>query len=77
MPVDRYRDFVEYAGPSARRQGVSGLHIHVGMPDSATCFRVMETILPWLPFVLAVVIYLVLRRRERAALALSFSTPPA
>jgi len=53
-PVDRYRDFVEYAGPSARRQGVSGLHIHIGMPDSATCFRVMETILPWLPFVLAV-----------------------
>jgi glutamate---cysteine ligase / carboxylate-amine ligase len=52
-PVDRYRDFVEYAGPSARRQGVSGLHIHVGMPDAETCFRVMETILPWLPFVLA------------------------
>jgi len=52
-PVDRYRDFVEYAGPSARRQGVSGLHIHVGMPDAETCFRVMETILPWLPVVLA------------------------
>jgi len=52
-PVERYRDFVEYAGPSARRQGVSGLHIHIGMPDAETCFRVMETILPWLPFVLA------------------------
>jgi carboxylate-amine ligase len=52
-PVDRYRDFVEYAGPSARRQGVSGLHIHIGMPDAESCFRVMETILPWLPFVLA------------------------
>jgi carboxylate-amine ligase len=52
-PVDRYRDFVEYAGPSARRQGVSGLHVHVGMPDADTCFRVMETILPWLPLVLA------------------------
>ena len=52
-PVDRYRDFVEYAGPAARRQGVSGLHIHIGMPDADTCFRVMETILPWLPFVLA------------------------
>ena len=51
--VDRYRDFVEYAGPSARRQGVSGLHIHIGMPNAETCFRVMETILPWLPFVLA------------------------
>jgi glutamate---cysteine ligase / carboxylate-amine ligase len=52
-PVDRYKDFVAYAGPSARRQGVSGLHVHVGMPDAETCFRVMETILPWLPLVLA------------------------
>ena len=52
-PMDRYRDFVEYAGPSARRQGVSGLHVHVGMPDAETCFRVLETILPWLPVVLA------------------------
>jgi glutamate---cysteine ligase / carboxylate-amine ligase len=52
-PVDRYRDFVEYAGPSARRQGVSGLHVHIGMPDADTCFRVMELVLPWLPLVLA------------------------
>ena len=52
-PEERYRDFVDYAGPSARRQGVSGLHVHVGMPDAETCFRVMETILPWLPLVLA------------------------
>jgi carboxylate-amine ligase len=52
-PVDRYTEFVKYAGPSAQRQGVSGLHVHVGMPDAATCFRVMETILPWLPLVLA------------------------
>jgi carboxylate-amine ligase len=52
-PEERYRDFVEYAGPSARRQGVSGLHVHVGMPDADTAFRVMESILPWLPLVLA------------------------
>jgi glutamate---cysteine ligase / carboxylate-amine ligase len=52
-PGERYLDFVEYAGPSARRQGVSGLHVHVGMPDADACFRVMETILPWLPLVLA------------------------
>lgn len=50
---ERYDDFVEYAGPSARRQGVSGLHVHVGMPSADDCFRVMETILPWLPLVLA------------------------
>jgi glutamate---cysteine ligase / carboxylate-amine ligase len=53
-PEERYREFVEYAGPSARRQGVSGLHVHVGMADAETCFRVMETILPWLPLVLAI-----------------------
>ncbi len=52
-PADRYRDFVAYAGVTARRQGVSGLHVHIGMPDADTCFRVMETILPWLPVVLA------------------------
>ena len=50
---ERYLEFVEYAGPSARRQGVSGLHVHVGMPSADDCFRVMETILPWLPVVLA------------------------
>ena len=52
-PAPRYKGFVAYAGPSARRQGVSGLHVHIGMPDAETCFRVMETILPWLPLVLA------------------------
>jgi glutamate---cysteine ligase / carboxylate-amine ligase len=52
-PVDRYRDFVAYAGSSARRQGVSGLHVHVGMPDADACFRVLENVLPWLPLVLA------------------------
>jgi carboxylate-amine ligase len=52
-PDERYREFVEYAGPTARRQGVSGLHVHVGMPSADDCFRVMETILPWLPLVLA------------------------
>ncbi len=51
---ERYRAFLEYAGPSARRQGVSGLHVHVGMPSAEDCFRVLETILPWLPLVLAV-----------------------
>jgi len=52
-PEERYRDFVEYAGPSARRQGVSGLHVHIGMPSADDCYRVMESILPWLPLVLA------------------------
>ena len=48
-----YAKFVEYAGPTARRQGVSGLHVHVGMPDADSCLRVLELVLPWLPLVLA------------------------
>ncbi|MBA3365117.1 MAG: YbdK family carboxylate-amine ligase [Actinobacteria bacterium] len=50
----RYREFVEYAGVSARRQGVSGLHVHVAMPDADSCFQALEGTLPWLPLILAV-----------------------
>jgi len=48
-----YSTFVEYAGATARRQGVQGLHVHVGMPDAETCLRVMEHLIPWLPLMLA------------------------
>jgi carboxylate-amine ligase len=49
----RYLEMVEYAGLSARRQGVCGLHVHVGMPSGDACIRVLEAVLPWLPVVLA------------------------
>ena len=49
----RYTDFVDYAGVSARRQGVQGLHVHVAMPGPDECYAVLEAILPWLPLVLA------------------------
>ena len=49
----RYAEFVAYAGVSARRQGVSGLHVHVGMPSAEACFHALEAVLPWLPVVLA------------------------
>jgi glutamate---cysteine ligase / carboxylate-amine ligase len=49
-----YVDFVQGAGAAARRQGVQGLHVHVGMPDGETCVRAHENVLPWLPVVLAV-----------------------
>ena len=49
----RYAEFVDYAGVSARRQGVSGLHVHVGMPSAEACFHALEGVLPWLPVVLA------------------------
>ena len=49
-----YLEFAAAAGPVARRQGVCGLHVHVGMPDPETCMRAHEAVLPWLPVVLAV-----------------------
>jgi glutamate---cysteine ligase / carboxylate-amine ligase len=50
---DGYRRFVEYAGPSARRQYCSGLHVHVGMESTEACMAALEAVLPWLPLVLA------------------------
>jgi carboxylate-amine ligase len=50
---DGYRRFVEYAGPSARRQYCSGLHVHVGMPSPEACIASLEAVLPWLPVALA------------------------
>jgi carboxylate-amine ligase len=49
----RYLEFVEYAGSTARRQGVNGLHVHVGMPGGDECLHVLDGVLPWLPLVLA------------------------
>jgi glutamate---cysteine ligase / carboxylate-amine ligase len=48
-----YRNFVDYAGPSARRQYVSGLHVHVGMESPEACMAALEAVLPWLPLALA------------------------
>jgi glutamate---cysteine ligase / carboxylate-amine ligase len=48
-----YRTFVDYAGPSARRQYVSGLHVHVGMGSPEACMDALEAVLPWLPLALA------------------------
>ncbi len=53
VPEPRYLGMAEHLGPSARRQGVSGLHVHVGMPGGDDCLRALEWVLPWLPVVLA------------------------
>jgi len=50
---ERYVTFVGYGGISVRRQGVQGLHVHVGMPSADDCWRCLEAVLPWLPVVLA------------------------
>jgi len=52
-PDPRYREFVEYAGITARRQAVCGLHVHVSMPGPEECLQALEGVLPWLPLVLA------------------------
>jgi len=52
-PDPRYQEFVDYAGISARRQAVCGLHVHVGMPGPDETMRAVEGVLPWLPLVLA------------------------
>jgi glutamate---cysteine ligase / carboxylate-amine ligase len=39
--------------PSARRQLVCGLHVHVGMESLERCLERLEAVLPWLPAVLA------------------------
>ena len=49
----RYLDMVAYVGPIARRQGVSGLHVHVGVDSAEACFHALEGTLQWLPLVLA------------------------
>ena len=46
---ERYVTFVGYGGISVRRQGVQGLHVHVGMPSADDCWRCLDAIVPWLP----------------------------
>ena len=50
---ERYLAMVAHHGPSARRQNVQGLHVHVAVPSAEDCWRLLEGLLPWLPVVLA------------------------
>ena len=52
-PDPRYHEFVEYAGISARRQAVCGLHVHVVDAGPEECMHALEGVLPWLPLLLA------------------------
>ena len=56
LPVvqeERYREMVERLGYVAKRQGVNGLHVHVGVESAERCWERLEAVLPWLPVVLA------------------------
>jgi glutamate---cysteine ligase / carboxylate-amine ligase len=49
----RYLEMLEQVGYPARRQGVSGLHVHVGVESAERCHERLEAVLSWLPVVLA------------------------
>jgi carboxylate-amine ligase len=56
LPVvqeERYLEMIRSVGYAARRQGVNGLHVHVGVPSAERCYERLEAVLPWLPVVLA------------------------
>ena len=57
LPVvqeDRYLSMIDELGYVARRQAVNGLHVHVGMDSLDACWDRFESVLGWLPAVLAV-----------------------
>jgi carboxylate-amine ligase len=53
VPVERYQRMRKELGPRLERQTVCGLHVHVSVPDPATCLRAFEGIVPRLPELLA------------------------
>jgi carboxylate-amine ligase len=56
LPVvqeERYLEMIRHVGHAARRQGVNGLHVHVGVPSGEACYERLESVLQWLPVVLA------------------------
>lgn len=53
VPVERYRKLKADLGPRLYRQQVCGLHVHVSVPDPATCLRAFEGVVPRLPGLLA------------------------
>jgi glutamate---cysteine ligase / carboxylate-amine ligase len=56
LPVvqeERYLAMIKEVGHAARRQAVNGLHVHVGVESGDACHERLESVLPWLPVVLA------------------------
>jgi len=56
LPVvqeERYLSMIRDVGYAARRQGVNGLHVHVGVASMDECWERLDSVLGWLPAVLA------------------------
>ncbi len=87
VPSPRYEQMASVLGEALRRQLVCGLHVHVSVPDPDTALRAFESVVPWLPVLLALSANSPLadcgdtgRRSERAERLLQLPTggmPPA
>ncbi len=53
VPSDRAALLKKRLGRGLLRQTVCGLHVHVSVPDPATCLRAFEGVVPYLPRLLA------------------------
>jgi len=56
LPVvqeERYLAMLRDLGRAARRQGVNGLHVHLGMDSDEATWERLDSVLGWLPAVLA------------------------
>jgi carboxylate-amine ligase len=53
VPMPRYEEMAATLGDVLRRQLVCGLHVHVSVPDRDTALRAFESVVQWLPVLLA------------------------
>jgi carboxylate-amine ligase len=53
VPLPRYEQMAASLGDVLRRQLVCGLHVHVSVPDPDTALHAFESVVPWLPVLLA------------------------
>jgi carboxylate-amine ligase len=53
VPLPRYEQMTSALGAALRQQLVCGLHVHVSVPDPDTALRAFESVVPWLPVLLA------------------------
>lgn len=65
---ERYLKMTRRVGRAALRQGVNGLHVHVGIESPERCWERLESVLPWLPVVLALSVNSPLVRGEQAGM---------
>jgi carboxylate-amine ligase len=51
--VPELQDFMRYGGPAVRVQVCCGVHVHVAVESADACLVAIESVLPWLPALLA------------------------